>query len=166
MFSNAIFWSTLDIAHLPGAPNGNWTHRFQEIASALSLLIQGPLNANATNITAQAYGEVIFVEVSWLWMVVPLTAVIMSCAIFAATVMKNRSSSYLFKTSILAVLFHGLRQCQGSEPPATTALYKMRMRMETEMLGRRARKVVAGFSQHEDDGFMLRWEQSKGFEPC
>ena len=60
--------------------------------------------ANGTVLSAKVY-----VSVNWLWIILPAALVVLSVAFQLLTILTNkRQRLQLWKTSLLAVLFHGL----------------------------------------------------------
>lgn len=103
---------------------GNWTQRFHHLADILSVIIQAPANPNATNVTGQAYEDEIYVNVHWGWIIMPISIVVISGLFLILTVVESSKKSYLFKTSIIAVLFHGLDEWHVSNLPTPTKMNK------------------------------------------
>ncbi|KAH7116104.1 hypothetical protein B0J11DRAFT_584137 [Dendryphion nanum] len=88
----------------------NWTQRFEEMASICSGILQGRFNPNSTNVSAAAYGDAVFIDVHWVWMGLPLSLVVFSVLVLVSTMLESSRKRYLLKTSILAVLYHGLEE--------------------------------------------------------
>lgn len=105
--SNSYSWLLYSLGFLQNT-NGNFTQLFHGIADAISTVIQSPHNPNVTNITAVAYGPEVFVQVRWAWFVMPLALVFASISFLVATILQSRCRSYLFKTSLLPMLFYGV----------------------------------------------------------
>jgi hypothetical protein len=91
-----------------GTANGDWNIVSKRIAAVISSVVQSPRNPEARNFTGDAYGQEIFVHVRWIWLSGPLFIVTLSIVLLIITIITSSRKQYLFKTSILAVLFHGL----------------------------------------------------------
>ncbi|KAF2736246.1 hypothetical protein EJ04DRAFT_575549 [Polyplosphaeria fusca] len=97
--------------HLPAfqhTMHGNWSLLFQKISEEMSRVIQSSINPYASNITGEAYGAEMFVRVRWQWFVWPVAMTLASVVLLAATIRGSMEKEYLFKNSVLAVLYHGL----------------------------------------------------------
>ena len=132
----------------------NWTDHFQLYASLLSTIVQSPANVNATNITASAYGDVIFVEIRWIWMAMPLSIVFISIMFFVLTIFESSKRPYVFKTSIIAVLFHGLEGWDVSGSQFSGG----RESVTDRELVYRAKMMTAAFKRNEEGSLKLRRE--------
>jgi hypothetical protein len=88
--------------------NGNWTEYSRKLASVISLVIQSQRNLDAKNITGDAFGPELYIEIRWLWFSGPLSMVLLSILFLIMTILKSSRREYRFKTSILAILFHRL----------------------------------------------------------
>ena len=70
----------------------------------------------ATDATAfgNVYTTQIYVHVTWPWLILPVGLVLASCMLLlAAIISSNRHQTIVWKSSILAVLFHGLESPGG-----------------------------------------------------
>lgn len=77
-----------------------------KIASSFtrSAMARSNTTANGTVLSAKVY-----VTVNWLWIILPAALVVLSVAFLLLTILTNRRQRLrLWKTSLLAVLFHGL----------------------------------------------------------
>lgn len=108
VFESDRFQEGMHMSPFNQAINGNWTELTRRMASALSAVLSSPGNVDARNITGEAYGQEVFVQVQWLWLIGPLSMVVLSILVLVLTIVKSSRKPYLFKTSIIAVLFHGL----------------------------------------------------------
>ncbi|KAF2641052.1 hypothetical protein P280DRAFT_548832 [Massarina eburnea CBS 473.64] len=88
--------------------NGNFSQLFFGVGDIVSRVLQSPHNAHALNVTGDAYGPVVFVEVQWVWFLLPLCAVLAAMGFLGTTMWMSRKREFLFKTSILPVFLHGL----------------------------------------------------------
>jgi len=133
---------------------GDWTNRFNRLAAALSTVIQGPSNPDAKNFTIEAYGDVIYVGVRWRLMILPLATIVLTVIFVALTIMRSIRKPYLFKSSILALLFHGLegwdRESGGERGDAARVT-------EGKMI-LRAEAMTATFQRNEGGIWKLKTE--------
>ena len=88
--------------------NGNFTEVFRRLAAACSLVMQSPKNPDTRKVIGEAYGPEIVVNVRWFWMIMPLSIVFLSTIFIMFTIFRNWKTSYMYKNSSLATLFHGL----------------------------------------------------------
>ena len=121
MFDNWTIRRALYYQKIPRTASfGNWTSRFHHLADIMSLMIQATPNPDAMNMTSQVYEDEIIFHVHWGWMIMPISIVIASSIFLLLTIVKSSKKPYLFKTSILAALFHGLRERDVSGFPVLT----------------------------------------------
>jgi hypothetical protein len=88
--------------------NGNFTEVFHRLAAACSVVMQNPKNSETRRIIGTAYAPEIYVKVRWVWLIMPLSVVLISTIFMIQTVVQSWKIPYLYKTSSLATLFHGL----------------------------------------------------------
>jgi hypothetical protein len=86
----------------------DWAQLWARLSDVLSEVIQSPINPNATRIYGDAYGPEIFLRVRWEWFIMPLFLVVASNVFLCLTIFHSRKHPYLFKNSVMAILFHGL----------------------------------------------------------
>lgn len=130
---------------------GNWTSRFHHLADIMSLIIQAPPNPNATNMTGQVYEDVIFIHVHWGWIIMPISIVILSTIFLVLTIVESRKKPYLFKTSILATIFHGLEERSVSDVSALTETN----RVVSKDLVRESETIVVKLKRNNEDMLKL-----------
>ncbi|KAF2113674.1 hypothetical protein BDV96DRAFT_688637 [Lophiotrema nucula] len=65
-------------------------------------------NPDARNVTGAAYGPDLYVRVRWPWLIMPLSMVIFTGAFLINTITQSRRRPYRYKSSIVALLLHGL----------------------------------------------------------
>ncbi|KAJ8107390.1 hypothetical protein OPT61_g8900 [Boeremia exigua] len=92
---------------LPESQDG-WEGLFGRISEVLTQGMQSRYNPNATKLRGAAYGSEVFIRVRWVWFVVPVLLVLAANGFLVATILRSRGSPFLFKNSVMAVLFHGL----------------------------------------------------------
>ena len=78
------------------------------MSDVMTQVLQSPSNPSATRLYGPAYGSEVFIGVRWTWFIMPLLLVMASSIFLAMTIYRSRKSPYLFKNSVMAVLFHGL----------------------------------------------------------
>jgi hypothetical protein len=108
IFENEEFDIAMHSAPYNGTANGDWNIVSSRLAAVISSVVQSSTNPEARNFTGDSYGQEIFVNVRWIWLSGPLFVVFLSVVILILTIINSSRKQYLFKTSILAVLFHGL----------------------------------------------------------
>ncbi|KAF2870097.1 hypothetical protein BDV95DRAFT_608119 [Massariosphaeria phaeospora] len=86
---------------------GNWPEMFDRLAVILHDVVQSSGNPSTRNNTAIAYDSDLFVSVHWPWLIIPLSIVALAIIFLILTVVHSSRKPYLFKSSILPVLFHG-----------------------------------------------------------
>ncbi|KAF2470249.1 uncharacterized protein BDR25DRAFT_343429 [Lindgomyces ingoldianus] len=153
IWKNKLLTTTLSMGGERINP-GNWTNRFNRLAAALSTVIQGPSNPDAKNFTIEAYGDVIYVEVRWCWMILPLSTTILTVIFFASTVIRSTRKPYLFKSSILALLIHGLEGwdvSSGEERFDSTRVTESKLLVQAE-------SITATLQRNEGGIWKLRTE--------
>ncbi|KAH7113907.1 hypothetical protein B0J11DRAFT_585100 [Dendryphion nanum] len=92
--------------------NGTWVEFHKRIATVLTQVVQNPTNPSAVRIPGEAYGPEVFIRVNWPWFIMPSFAVLASTVFLLLTMYQSSQKPYLFKNSIMAVLYHGLDQSQ------------------------------------------------------
>jgi hypothetical protein len=130
---------------------GNWTQRFYHLADILSVIIQATTNPNATNVTGQAYEDEIYVHIHWGWIIMPISIVVISGLFLTLTIVESGKKSYLFKTSIIAVLFHGLDGWNVSNLPTPTKMNKE----TSEGLAKESEGIVVMLKENNENNLKL-----------
>jgi hypothetical protein len=87
---------------------GAYPKAFEMFATVSTNLIQTRANPDNDLIYGHAYGHETYVRVNWAWFAMPLALIFLSILFLLLTALQSAGKSYLFKTSLLAVLFHGL----------------------------------------------------------
>jgi len=109
-----------------------------DVAATVTNLIRSSDNINAST----TYGEVVrsetYVIVRWGWLSLPLLMTLLANVLLFMSIISSASRSELFKSSILAVMFHGLRgwqrdQLQVRRPETVDALESTAKGMRTEL---------------------------------
>lgn len=93
-----------------------WQKFFDALTTVASALIRSPANPNATTIYGPAYEKQTFVNVRWVWLVLPLCLIVCSVFFLIMTAWQSREKPYLYKTSILPFLFHPMSGLQKESP--------------------------------------------------
>ncbi|KAF2796181.1 hypothetical protein K505DRAFT_1967 [Melanomma pulvis-pyrius CBS 109.77] len=154
VFGNEQFEDGMHMAPFNHTINGNWTELTRRIASALSAVLSSPGNLDARNITGEAYGQKVFVQVHWPWLIGPLSMVILSVIFLVLTIVESSRKPYLFKTSIMAVLFHGL---EGWDLSGSQAEIDGRKKTERGLL-MQAKEMRVRLRQNEEGSLKLKKE--------
>lgn len=92
-----------------------WSNFFDAVAEAATAMIRSPTNPRVTTIHGPAYVEETYVKVRWVWLVLPLFLVVFSALFLLLTAMRSRRKLYLYKTSILPLLFHPVNGLQKKD---------------------------------------------------
>jgi hypothetical protein len=100
--------------NLPRAKD-DWAQLWERISDVITQAIRSPANPNATRIYGEAYGPEIFVRVRWEWFIVPISLVVGSNIFLCLTIYHNRKNPYLYKNSVMAILFHSLEGWHAHE---------------------------------------------------
>jgi hypothetical protein len=140
-------------SYLPKTGN-DWERLFERMSDVMTQEIQGPLNPNATRLYGPAYGPESFIHVRWPWLIMPLLLVAASNIFIAMTIYRSRQSPYLFKNSIMAVLFHGLQDSEKQE----ILLASVSKKQTYEGLTTEAGTVKVSFGKDEDGVLRLKKE--------
>lgn len=77
-------------------------------ADALTSIVRSSDNANNTMLAGDAIGAEIYIKVHWGWLACPLVVVVLVACLLVVSIVKNTSRLLLLKSSLLALLFHGL----------------------------------------------------------
>jgi hypothetical protein len=145
-----------------GSALSDFTRLFDTFADVMTAAIQSsaiPENANST-VPMAVYATDIFVEVRWVWMILPLALVLLGLVFFALTVLEGRKKGYLLKTSVLAVMFYGLEAREwgaggdGEEEEEEVA----KERARENGLAREAKRIRVAFVRGDDGGMKLKRE--------
>ncbi|KAJ4292629.1 hypothetical protein N0V90_009292 [Kalmusia sp. IMI 367209] len=126
---------------------------FTDFASVVSHYIQSDWNPDRINVTGTVYATAVFADVRFAWFVAPLLIIFMSMVFFTTTVSRDRNRSYLFKTSLLPVLLHGLEY----ESVGLDGTSKVERDKETyEVLMRAAEKIRVRLEKNEEGVLKLK----------
>ena len=70
--------------------------------------------------TGRAYRMEVHVAVNWLWLILPVTLVLLSCILLLITIISSKQQhTQIWKSNSLATLFHGLSGSGDEGPPLT-----------------------------------------------
>jgi hypothetical protein len=145
-----------------GSALSNFTRLFDTFADVITAAIQSsaiPENANST-VPMAVYATDIFVEVRWVWMILPLAVVLLGLVFFALTVLEGRKKEYLLKTSVLAIMFYGLeaREWGSRDEIEGVEAEIAKERARENGLAREAKGIMVAFVRGEDGGMKLKRE--------
>lgn len=123
----------------------NWSFLMNALATSMTAHIRNSVNPDAASeVQGLAYQNETFVHVQWIWMALPGGLVAISTVFLCATMFKSeRRKAMAWKSSSLALLFHGLEGVGGG---AGEGLNRMRA------VARRTRVVL---SRGEDGEWKL-----------
>ena len=130
-------------------PRSNYTLFYERVAAQVSAVLQSQANPGITNITGIAYGTEIYVQVNWLWFILPLVLLASCFLILVLSIWDSSRKGYLFKNNILAATAF---QLHGWEPheygvDGTWTRHSMRN------VEKKAERMVARMQlPHEGDG--------------
>jgi hypothetical protein len=83
---------------------------------------------NATSVPGQALADVTFVKVHWGWLSLLITTTGMSMIfLLMAIILSHLSTTFLWRSNSLALLFHGLEGWSSTELDATKVATMTRM---------------------------------------
>jgi hypothetical protein len=81
------------------------------IQNVVASFTRAGLVASTHTVVGTVYVTQVYVSVQWVWLALPAALVTLSALFLASTVFMNRRQRLkLWKTSVLAVLFHGLKE--------------------------------------------------------
>jgi hypothetical protein len=131
------------------SPGNDYTLFYERVAAQLSAVLQSQANPDVANITGVAYGAEIYVQVNWLWFILPLALLASCLLIVVLSIWDSSRKSYLFKNNILAAIAFELH---GWEPPEY-GVDETWTRHSMRNVEKKAERMVAGMQlPHEGDG--------------
>ncbi|KAF1953236.1 hypothetical protein CC80DRAFT_152499 [Byssothecium circinans] len=71
-------------------------------------ILKRPHKCLGVDVTGEAQGAVVFIEVRWVWLILPLLAITLAVGFLGTTIWNTHGNKMLFKTSIWPVFSHGL----------------------------------------------------------
>ncbi|KAF2143123.1 uncharacterized protein K452DRAFT_166926 [Aplosporella prunicola CBS 121167] len=118
------------------------------IAHALSSMLRSERNLNITFVEGDAYTQETYIHVRWAWLSFPICIVLLTTMLLITTIIQSiQNGNALFKSSLIALLFHGLEGWNKEELDAT----KDTEHQETpQSLIKRAKSMRARFERAED----------------
>jgi hypothetical protein len=130
-------------------PGNNYTLLYERIAAQLSAILQSQANPSIANITGIAYGTEIYVQVNWLWFILPLVLLASCLLILVLSIWDSSRKDYLFKNNILAALAFELHGWEPHEYGVDETWTRHNMRNVEQ----KAERMVARMQlPHEGDG--------------
>ncbi|KAH7112941.1 hypothetical protein B0J11DRAFT_183854 [Dendryphion nanum] len=102
-----INWNLIDARNIERPTDPEWTSFHTAISNYLTGRIQSQRNPNITLLPIDAFESEVYVNVEWPWLALPLLVVIIVTLLLFFTARGSSQQDFLFKSSILAVLFHG-----------------------------------------------------------
>jgi hypothetical protein len=98
-----------DILDHDGADNISvWPTLLKAIPTALSALIRSHGTPGSANATGYAWEEETYIKVRWEWFAFQCSIVFLSAAFLGIVMLKSTGVPFLFKSSLVATLFHGM----------------------------------------------------------
>jgi len=92
----------------------NLSQTVKAVAASMTNLVRS--SSNSTTVFGEAFQTETFVHVRWGWMTLPVISIILASAMLALTALhSSRHRTALWKSSTLALLFHGLEARQAEE---------------------------------------------------
>ncbi|KAF3029136.1 hypothetical protein E8E12_000509 [Didymella heteroderae] len=102
-----MYWSEKD------GPGADYTTFYKRVAAQMTKVLQSPANPNMVSFPGVAYGTEIYVQVRWLWLILPLVLLASTLLIVVLSIWDSSRKNYLFKNKILAAIAFELH---GWEP--------------------------------------------------
>jgi hypothetical protein len=105
-----------DTLNHDGADNISvWPALLEAIPTVSGALIRSHGTPGSTNATGYAWEEETYVKVQWEWFALQCSSVLLSAAFLGIVMLKSIGVPFLFKTSLLATLFHGMEGFDDEE---------------------------------------------------
>lgn len=131
------------------SPGNNHALLYESIAAQLSALLQSQANPSIANFTGTAYGTEIYVQVNWLWFILPLVLLTSCLIILVLSIWDSSRKDYLFKNNILAAIAFDLHGWEPHEYGVDETWTRHSMRN----VEKKAERMVARMQlPHEGDG--------------
>lgn len=98
--------------------NYTWQGFLDSVVKVTNTLLQNrdDVMGGTDIILGLAYREETYVRVRWEWYILPLALNLITAVVFLLTALQSARKPYLFKSSLLAVLFHGLDHVDAGHP--------------------------------------------------
>lgn len=122
----SIYTQTLESYADSNLGNALWSLNDGDFAKTMATAATGMTNAirqtaNATNVHGDVIYSVTLIVVNWLWLIYPAALISLTILFMVATfVFSTERSDIVWKSSTLAVLFHGLQGWNDDEMTART----------------------------------------------
>jgi hypothetical protein len=130
-------------------PGSNYTLFYERVAAQLSAVLQSRANPFIANVTGIAYGTEIYVQVNWLWFILPLVLLASCLIILILSIWDSSRKEYLFKNNILAAIAFELHGWEPHEYGVDETWTRHSMRN----VEKKAERMVARMQlPHEGDG--------------
>ncbi|OQE27538.1 hypothetical protein PENSTE_c004G00816 [Penicillium steckii] len=106
------------------------------------------LRMNGSDIHGIAYASEVYVEVKWLWLILPAVLVVSGIIFVGIVIFQNKKNGEsLWKSSVLAFLYHGFYNVDKDESIAVSVMEK------------KAEELVVRLQASEDGGLILKEEK-------
>lgn len=108
------------------------------------------LRINGSEVHGTAHASEIYVEVKWLWLILPTILVVSGTTFIAIVIFQSRKNGEsLWKSSVLAFLYHGLHDVEKDESMAAASVME-----------KKAEELVVRLQASEDGGLILQEEKN------
>lgn len=134
----------------------NISEHFDNVARTFTNVARAASNGTDL-IHGVAYGTETFVEIRWAWFSLPLLLLLLGLFFLVAVILQSRASGVqIWKTSVLAVLMHGLpeEQWTGNQTEQSSRAYHKQSAPKTPSISSN-RRVLVRLSTHK-----VRWRLS------
>ncbi|KAJ4299107.1 hypothetical protein N0V90_004351 [Kalmusia sp. IMI 367209] len=128
---------------------------FDRFAEVLTSVIQSSDNPNTQEKPMEVFDVDVTVEVNWPWMSMPFLIVFLAVVFLVLSIFGNRKKNYLLKTSILAVMYHGLDARAWERGVGEVHEGGREKARESELL-QESKKMTAAFVFDEDGEMKLK----------
>ncbi|KGO35945.1 hypothetical protein PEX2_088030 [Penicillium expansum] len=111
------------------------------------------LARNGSDVNGIAYVTEVFVEVQWLWLILPIILVVSGTIFIVIVIIENRKNgTNLWKSSVLAFCYHGLHDVDKDDS------------MAASVMERKAEELIVRLQESEDHGGLVLREKKNLLE--
>jgi hypothetical protein len=106
------------------------------------------LRLNGSDVHGTTFVTEVFVEVQWLWLILPIILVVSGTIFIAIVIIQNKKNgTSLWKSSVLAFLYHGLHEVDKDDS------------MTASVMEKKAEGLVVQLQESEDHGGLILQEK-------
>jgi hypothetical protein len=106
------------------------------------------LRLNGSDVHGTTFVTEVFVEVQWLWLILPIILVVSGTMFIAIVIIQNKTNgTTLWKSSVLAFLYHGLHEVNKDDS------------MTASVMEKKAEGLVVQLQESEDHGGLILQEK-------